>query len=1103
MPPSSRSSSTSRRPPSRSSSTSRRAPAAPDAPPDLWGPLRQIPEQDWAQIRDLACPRNLDKVDDTVIAEFLAGYSAKLRASVHGCLPYLGDDVMPIELLAFHQGLKEAVKRLPEDFIQDHELDGIIWPLDAFESTDPPCLSRAEAKSLQRPMPVPYAVSRAEATPAPTPVVSRRPPPVASSPVSDYPFDFAARLQGSFFPPGLRREPTRAVDEDVNMEDPEVRHDESVASLPVDKAPSGRRLRPPASISASQPIPRFPGSGSGSRQRAGETASVMPPPASASVSSSSRQPSASSETSRDTTVAPRAVKVKHEPVSVNLSGKDKGGKNAKGSQEAPMEVSDSEQPPANAKVTRSKAPGARPFVAPSEILNLPAAATEEHLGGPGSLAHLRASAKIQDKEDSEPEVEVVGETVAETPGDKLEDSSTGPRSRQRQKLMTSFQILRTTGIDTFVASRSREKASNVKAPNQAAFDTLLTLLPAKERQDLPRSTDGKYFQISYDFIRQIMRVTDPMFGPRCSVCQLGGNVCHVRGYPAMCDSCSRGHGPKICSLAQPDEINNDVWGSLMAYTDLASENWKRTTETLGQSFKALESLETARTNLLAEYHHSLLNYLVVILRARRELNPTEFWERFTPKATGETLLRMAMAQQLTADTEVSRAYVWQYFEFEHLHLDIPYYESAYSFYKTYDEARDSLDPPGFYLVPCSEEDGLKPHWVPVTANDFVEVTKDDGKVPAGIRSRDLRKRLRYEKAFEVGQDKARPAHRDWDGTPFPHGVGLKPTGFLQKLWGTYGEALFDIEAVESSGESTSSDSELSDHTRAEMAEVAAGRATRKQARRERLASRPGDFRPDSAVSPPESPSRASGSTTVILAGEIKRPIARTPKRKPAAKADEMAVDADAGRRRRLVPFGSFAAQDSAIKLLHQGLNRRPSLCPLTPCHMQAPGDLRIDETVFPPASQALVRHLHTVPDLVCHRCADAKQSCTFIRWGARRQWWYQEFPPGGAEVFSYNEPAAFAELWHYLSFRELQPWYFEGCLEDGYPVSLIFSNKDYIDSITSAEFLRQLISVYQAEDRQLLVAFASRRLRRMPDFVPTPLESQASGTVVRRSAHSV
>lgn len=90
------------------------------------------------------------------------------------------------------------------------------------------------------------------------------------------------------------------------MEGPEVRHDESVASLPVDKAP----VRPSVSGSLAgvyahqlpsrrpRPIPRFPGSGSGSRQRAGETASVMPPPASASVSSSSRQPSASSETSR-------------------------------------------------------------------------------------------------------------------------------------------------------------------------------------------------------------------------------------------------------------------------------------------------------------------------------------------------------------------------------------------------------------------------------------------------------------------------------------------------------------------------------------------------------------------------------------------------------------------------------------------------------------------------------------------------------------------------------------------------------------------------------------------------------------------------------------
>ncbi|KAJ6488104.1 hypothetical protein C8R47DRAFT_1071859 [Mycena vitilis] len=687
-----------------------------------------------------------------------------------------------------------------------------------------------------------------------------------------------------------------------------------------------------------------------------------------------------------------------------------------------------------AKVTRSKAPGARPFVPPPDILNLPAAATEEHLGGPGSLAHLKASAKIQDKEEEEPEVEIVGESMAEAGGEEF--------------------------------NTPRIRAKNEKRPTQALFSELLALLPAKERQDLPRSDDGKYYKISYDLIREVMRVTDPM---------MSGNVCRVRGYPAMCDTCLRGHGSKICNLAQPDEINNDVWGSLMAYTDLSCESWKQTRETLGQSFKALESLESTRNNLLGEYQFNLLKYLVSILRARRELTTGEFWERFDNETSGETLLRLAMAQQLTAETEVTRAYVWQYCEFEYLHLDLPLFKSAYDFYRTVDEARGEARPARLLLGAC--------------ASEFDTVAKDEGKVPAGIRSGDIRRRLRFEKAFEDGKGKARSIPRDTHGTAFPHGTGLRPTGFLEKLWTAYGPALFDIEAEESSGESSSEeDSDLSDNARAEMEFIADGRATRKQARRDRQPDHPRRPRPDTAVSSPATP-RASGSN-VVLPGEIKRPVVRRSPGKPrvAPKSDAMVVDSDAG--------GS-------------GLNRRPSLCPPIPCHMQSPGDLRIDETVFPPASQALVRHLHTVsvigvrmpssPALLSAGEPEGHKNCLFLS----RQWWYQEFPPGGAEVFSYNEPAAFAELWHYLSFRELQPWYFEGCLEDGYPVSLIFSNKDYIDSITSAEFLRQLISVYQAEDRQLLVAFASRRLRRMPDFVPTPLESQASGTVVRRSAHSV
>ncbi|KAJ7627779.1 hypothetical protein DFH06DRAFT_1141605 [Mycena polygramma] len=858
--------------PSRSASSSRRPSGVPDAPPDLWLHLRRIPEDDWDQLRELACPRNVESFDTRDVHQLLTTYSSQLRASVSACLPYLDDEVMPSELLSFHQGLSRAVFTLPEDIINDHELDGTIWPADAFPSTEFPARLTVCLLSLPRFPGRRPASSSARCrfhTPPPAqvqpPLRLRRPlplrgvPPTESKPYpgSDYPY-------GPLFPQ------SSLPDEDILMEDADTKRERLVASLPGGSTPSP----------AGRAKPRFPGSQAAQalRKRSGgeSDSSAMPPPPSASVSASSRRPSAASDTSKNT-VAPGTIRVKPEPVQPSVGGKGKKEKGkAKGSQGAPLVVSDSE-PPTTGKSTRSKVPGARPSVPLSGILDIPAAATEEDMGGPGSLAHLRVQAKIQDKEDSEP-------------GDEPEDGDMDPPSRARQKKITSFQILRTTGVE-FNANRPRTK-NEPKRVNKTVFAELLALLPAKERQDLPRSVDGKYFKISYDFIRQVMRISDPMYGPRCNVCQLGGSICHVRGYPAMCDNCSRGHGAKICNLTQPDEINNDVWGSLLAYTDLSSESWKRTTETLGQSYKALESLESARTNLLAEYHFNLLNYLVVILRARRELNAQEFWERFEPKATGETLLRLAMAQQLTADTEVTRAYVWQYYEFEHLHLDIPLFKSAYDFYRTYDDARDELDPSGYYLVPASAEDSLEPRWVPVTANDFETAKKDDGKVPAGIRSSDLRKRLRYEKALESGQAKPRPAPRDSDGTPFPHGTGLRPTGFLQKLWDSYGPALFDLEAEEASDESSSSsDSDLSDHARQEMEEVAAGRPTRKQARRDRQAGDSANANPDTVVSPP-APSQASGSSNVVAVGEVKRPVVRKRPAKPKnqPKSNEMVVD---------------------------------------------------------------------------------------------------------------------------------------------------------------------------------------------------------------------
>ncbi|KAJ7670818.1 hypothetical protein DFH06DRAFT_1125104 [Mycena polygramma] len=117
--------------PSRSASSSRRPSGVPDAPPDLWLHLRRIPEDDWDQLRELACPRNVESFDTRDVHQLLTTYSSQLRASVSACLPYLDDEVMPSELLSFHQGLSRAVFTLPEDIINDHELDGTIWPADA------------------------------------------------------------------------------------------------------------------------------------------------------------------------------------------------------------------------------------------------------------------------------------------------------------------------------------------------------------------------------------------------------------------------------------------------------------------------------------------------------------------------------------------------------------------------------------------------------------------------------------------------------------------------------------------------------------------------------------------------------------------------------------------------------------------------------------------------------------------------------------------------------------------------------------------------------------------------------------------------------------
>ncbi|KAJ7603257.1 hypothetical protein DFH06DRAFT_1151986 [Mycena polygramma] len=859
-------------PPSRSVSSSRRPAGLPAAPPDLWLHLRKIPSGDWSQMRDLGCPDLLDTFDPRDILHFLTTYSSELRASVNACLPYIDDEVMPSALLSFHQGLSRAVASLDEDAVIDNGLDGVSWPPDAFSSTTPLSLTKAEARNLERPHPKPYATFKAPAPPSSSSfgMPGLRPPtaPLSSFPGSGYPY-------GPLLPPA-----------DVEMgppEDADAKRDRLMASLssgPTTPDAGGRAYAHQYS-SSPKPAPHRPGSraaqGRGGRSAGESDSSAMPPPSSASVSVSSRRQSLASDTSKAT--VPGVIKVKRESGQQPSGGKEKEKKKAKGkgTQNAPMEISNPEIPP-NTKVTQSQVPGAKPAIPLKETLELPPHATEEEAGGAGSSKRKGKAAKIQDK----------GEGEGEDDFDPV-----------RQRKITGFQILRTAGIEPtkreITPSNSPRTARAKPKRGKASTRTFSACSSASFRTKpawtfLVPTTAGTTRLLTTLSVKSCASAT-----LTCNFCQLSGGVCRSRGSPAMCDACSRLHGTKICNLDQPDEINSDAWGAFMAYTDMSSDRWRQITEGLTRSFGALESLEAARTNLLTEYHFNLLSFLVIILRARRELAEVEFWERFSSQSAGEMLLCVAMAQQLTADTEVTRAYVWQYYEYEHLHLDLPAFESAYDFYRTFDDASRDPDPVGYYLVPASEVDDVEPRWEPISEEELRVVNKDNSVVPAGVRSKDIRRRLRHEAALAKGNATPRKVLRDSDGTQFPHGTGLKRTGFLHKLWDAYGLQMFDLEAEEGSDESSGSgDSEpsdaesLLDSDDSDVVDIVANRPSKKEARRQRREAKAA--RSDLVLPPPAQP-QASSSSPVVVEGEVKRAVVRRrtkPKSQP--KSNEMVVD---------------------------------------------------------------------------------------------------------------------------------------------------------------------------------------------------------------------
>jgi hypothetical protein len=82
---------------------------------------------------------------------------------------------------------------------------------------------------------------------------------------------------------------------------------------------------------------------------------------------------------------------------------------------------------------------------------------------------------------------------------------------------------------------------------------------------------------------------------------------------------------------------------------------------------------------------------------------------------------------------------------------------------------------------------------------------------------------------------------------------------------------------------------------------------------------------------------------------------------------------------------------------------------------------------------------------------------------------------------------------------------FEGCLDDGAPLGLIFRNQDYLQQITDGDLLRHLSASFRLQGRSLMAQYATRYLQLLPeipstDYAPSPEETERTTGIRTRSS---
>ncbi|KAK6966267.1 hypothetical protein R3P38DRAFT_3246812 [Favolaschia claudopus] len=321
-------------------------------------------------------------------------------------------------------------------------------------------------------------------------------------------------------------------------------------------------------------------------------------------------------------------------------------------------------------------------------------------------------------------------------------------------------------------------------PSKTTLHQFLNMLPATVKEDLPFDEETNRYVITADWFRQMLDLSRPQEGPRCTNCLSFGGTCVIEGTPAMCRACRNKKTTNSCSLLMSGEVLGALGPEVLRYADMSNAGWKEKMENamaLGRIAAEANSTAVRTSN---EYHYGLLQLLLVILKTRRGLDYGEFMDRFAGDSPTEVIhlmdvtLKLAMAQSLTAESEVHRGWVWHYVSLEDLEADLPDpFRTPWDFYQAVDD-RKLTEHYGFFLIPADKDSDEKAQCVEVKAPDCLEMIIDEQKMPAGVSDVKLRNRL----AVELQRFKGRPVPDDTpDGLPHPFTILRDTPGFLGKL----------------------------------------------------------------------------------------------------------------------------------------------------------------------------------------------------------------------------------------------------------------------------------------------------------------------------------